>query len=110
MRTDALVLAALTGVLILVLTGHPAPGPGFHIITDGGDAEAANNVGHFIESGYGHFDSRARFSPYQGKVYYVGPSPFGNPTVTLYEITTPEDMAFIESLARGALQATPGIK
>src|SRR5205085_2708257 len=99
--------AVVRGILLLELI---AP-PGYHFITDGGDADTAYKMGYFIENGYGHFDSRTSVTAtWQGKTYYALPSPFGNPTIIVYEVTSPEDIALIESLARSALKSTPKAK
>lgn len=90
-------------------TAKPLGPTHFHIIPDGGDAEIANSIGSLIASSYGKFDDRRKAeSAIGGQIYYVEPSASGNPEVTLYQISSTEDIAAVESAARSALAATPG--
>lgn len=72
------------------------------------DAEIASTIGRVIEQGYGKFADKEVAEESGGQVWYWKPGVGGNPTIDLYEVTTPADIAGIERLAREALSATEG--
>lgn len=77
-------------------------------IPGGPDIDVANQVGRYIAAGYGKFDERSQVERTgRGKIYYNAPGSSQSPIITLYEVTDPNDVARIESLAREALQAIP---
>lgn len=112
-RVRAVVLLSLAGAIAFGGTSFFLYGSrtaDFHIIPDGHDRDLAVLVGHFIERSYGKFDDRRKAeSPAGGKTYYTLESASGNPEVTLYEVTSQEDMESIESAAREALKGIPEI-
>lgn len=74
------------------------------------DAEMAYSIGRFIAQGYGQFEDRETVQESgRGKTWYAGPSASGDPRFTFYGVTSPEDIARIESLAREALRQTEGV-
>lgn len=78
-------------------------------IPGGSSVVTANSVGQFIAAGYPKFDSRASVEKAKsGKTYYVRPGVDGDVTLIVYEVTTSQDMALIEDLARKALVEVPG--
>jgi len=80
-------------------------------IPAGSDIDAANAVGVYISSGYGKFDSRQTVERTgTGKIYYSAPGSDLHPTILLYEVTSLEDIATIEGLARQALDKFPSIQ
>jgi type III secretory pathway lipoprotein EscJ len=77
-------------------------------ITSGLDVDTANAVGKFVADGYAKFDDRRMVEKTdKGKIYYNRPGCDGNLELILYEVTTKEDMALVEDLARQALVAIP---
>jgi hypothetical protein len=78
-----------------------------HIPT-GRDHDTATQVGEYIASGYGKFDDRTVVERTgKGKIYYVSPASEQSPTLIFYEVTTPEDISQIQTLANEALKAIP---
>jgi hypothetical protein len=72
------------------------------------DAEIARAICGFIRQGHDVFLDSAGASESPGRAIYWRPGVGGDTTIDLYEITTPEEMAEVERLAREALRATPG--
>jgi len=94
-------LASLAGWLGYCATHIPA----------GPDVDVANAIGKHIASGYGKFDARQEVEKTgKGKIYYVSPGAGRTPTVIIYEVTSPEDVQAIETLAAQALVAVPEAK
>ncbi len=68
------------------------------------DAIVADQLGKLMASSYGHFPDRKVVEQQgHGQIYYSHPGAFAQPTVDLYEVTSPQDVAQIEAATRQAL-------
>lgn len=99
-----IILALIVGALgLLAYCSTQIPGAD--------DADDARRVGLVIAAGYPKFDDRATVERTgEGKIYYWAPRSDGRPIVSLFGITSPEDMALIEKLAEQALREVPRAK
>lgn len=104
-RTSLLGLILVGATMLLAFGKHTT----FHIVPDGADADTAGAIGDYLQSHYPNFDPKAR-APAPGKIFYIAPSAYGTPTVTFYEVVSPQDIAVVEAIAKDALQAVPSAK
>jgi hypothetical protein len=102
-----IVVGSLLAIGYLVFHAHVV----MTLVPTGADMETANAVAKVIADGYSKFDNRQVVeSTYKGKIYYNAPGVNGTPTIDFYEVTSVEDMAQIEELARKALISVPAAK
>jgi len=103
-RGTTVVTAIVCGAVAVGVIGFVLWSP----VPNAEDAEVARGVYVHIRQGHAGFLDSDQASESAGKAIYCRPGVGGNTTIELYEVTTPEEMADVERLAREALRVVPG--